>query len=93
MPEEGIKFAHKNSLLSYEEMARMLHVMAEMGIEKVRFTGGEPFVRRDFMAFVERVAAIVGIKKIALTTNGTLTAPYVKDFKNLKISSVNLSLK
>jgi molybdenum cofactor biosynthesis protein A len=92
MPEEGIKFAHKNSLLSYEEMERMLRVMADMGIEKVRFTGGEPFVRRDFMQFVERVAAIDGIKKIALTTNGTLTAPYVKDFKNLKITSVNLSL-
>jgi cyclic pyranopterin phosphate synthase len=73
-------------------MERMLRVMADMGIEKVRFTGGEPFVRRDFMQFVERVAAIDGIKKIALTTNGTLTAPYVKDFKNLKITSVNLSL-
>jgi molybdenum cofactor biosynthesis protein A len=92
MPEEGIKFAPKTEILRYEEMERIIRVLAGLGIEKVRFTGGEPFVRRDFMAFVEKTAAIPGIRKIALTTNGTLSAPHVKDFKRLKIDSVNLSL-
>ncbi len=92
MPEEGIKFLHKNSILSYEEMVRLITLLSEMGIEKVRLTGGEPFVRRDIMDFIKSIAALENIKKIALTTNGTLTSPHVKDFKNLKISSVNLSL-
>ena len=92
MPEEGIKFLHKSSILSYEEMVRLITVLSEMGIEKVRLTGGEPFVRRDIMDFIRSIAALDKIKKIALTTNGTLTAPHVKDFKSLKITSVNLSL-
>ena len=71
MPEEGIKFLPREDLLSYEEMLRMIRLLADMGIEKVRLTGGEPFVRRDLMGFVREIAAIDGIKKIALTTNGT----------------------
>jgi molybdenum cofactor biosynthesis protein A len=92
MPEEGIDFLHKSALLSYEELLRILRLLASMGISKVRLTGGEPFVRRGLMGFIEKIAAIEGISKIALTTNGTLTADLVKDFKALKISSVNLSL-
>ena len=92
MPEEGIRFAPKHDILSYEEMERLLRILSEMGVDKVRLTGGEPFVRRDLMSFLEKIAAIEGIKKIAITTNGTLTAPLIKHFKRLKISSVNLSL-
>ena len=92
MPEEGIQFAHKSSILSYEEMVRLITVLSEMGIEKVRITGGEPFVRKDMMQLLRSIADIDAIKKIALTTNGTLTSPLVKDFKSLKIKSVNLSL-
>ena len=92
MPEEGIQFLPKKDLLTYEEMERMLRVLADLGIDKVRLTGGEPFVRRDLMLFVEKIAAIEGIRKIGLTTNGTLTAPHVKNFKRLKITSVNLSM-
>ncbi|MCC6462671.1 MAG: radical SAM protein, partial [Saprospiraceae bacterium] len=72
MPEEGIKFAPKRDILTYEEMERMLRILSELGVDKVRLTGGEPFVRRDMMPFIERIAALAGIKKIALTTNGTL---------------------
>lgn len=92
MPEEGIQFVPRKELLSYEEMEQIIRVLAGLGIEKVRITGGEPFVRRDLMPFLEKIAAIDGIRKIALTTNGVLAAPYVKDFKRLKITSVNLSL-
>jgi molybdenum cofactor biosynthesis enzyme MoaA len=92
MPEEGIQFAPKTQILSYEEMIRLVTVLSEMGISKVRLTGGEPFVRKDIMHLIAQMAALDGIKKIALTTNGTLTAPHVKDFKDLKVTSVNLSL-
>ena len=92
MPEEGIQFVPKRDLLTYEEMVRLVSVLSELGVDKVRLTGGEPFVRRDLMGFVEKIAALEGIRKIALTTNGTLTAPHIPDFKRLKITSVNLSL-
>lgn len=92
MPEEGIEFMPRRELLTFEEMERIVQVLAALGIEKVRITGGEPFVRRDLMSFLEKIAAIEGVKKIALTTNGVLAEPFVKDFKRLKINSVNLSL-
>lgn len=92
MPEDGIAFAPRREILSYEEMERIVRVLAGLGVEKVRITGGEPFVRRDLMLFLEKIAALDGVKKIALTTNGVLAAPHVKDFKRLKITSVNLSL-
>jgi molybdenum cofactor biosynthesis protein A len=92
MPEEGIAFAPRREILTYEEMERIVRVLAGYGIDKVRITGGEPFVRRGLMGFLEEIAAIDEIKKIALTTNGVLAAPYVPEFRRLKIDSVNLSL-
>ncbi len=92
MPEEGIKYVPKNDLLSYEEMLRLMHLLAGMGIEKVRITGGEPFVRKDMMDFLGALRQIEGIRKINITTNGTLTASLIPALKALKIDSVNLSL-
>lgn len=91
MPEEGITYLPKKHLLSYEEMERITMVLAQMGIHKIRITGGEPFVRKDLMPFLERLKQIEGIEEIHLTTNGVLTTPYIADLKKV-ISSVNLSL-
>lgn len=92
MPEEGIKFLPKPHLLSFEEMLRMARVMAELGISKVRITGGEPFVRKDMMSFLKELSIIDGINDIHITTNGVLTAPLIPEFKSIGIKSVNLSL-
>jgi len=92
MPEEGIDYVAREELLSYEEMDRLLQVLAGMGIEKVRITGGEPFVRRDMLEFLFNTCKIPGIKKVNITTNGTLTAPIVGDLKKMGINSINLSL-
>ncbi len=92
MPEAGIKYVPKNDLLTYEEMLRLMQVLAGMGIEKVRITGGEPFVRKDMMDFLQALRQIKGIRQINITTNGTLTAPLVPALKALQINSVNLSL-
>lgn len=91
MPEEGIKYVPKQELLSNEEMLRIVQVLSEVGIEKVRITGGEPFVRRGMMDFLWALSEL-GLKKINLTTNGTLTAGLVPDLKALGVHSVNLSL-
>jgi cyclic pyranopterin phosphate synthase len=92
MPEEGIKYVPRKELLSYEEMHRIVSMMASLGINKVRITGGEPFLRKGMMEFMESIFKIDGIEKLNLTTNGTLTKGLVKDFKKVGIDSVNLSL-
>nr|WKN37933.1 GTP 3',8-cyclase MoaA [Tunicatimonas sp. TK19036] len=92
MPAEGISYVPKSQLLSYEEMERLIRLLAEMGISKIRITGGEPFVRRNLIDFLWRVHAIPGIEEVHITTNGVLTTPYVAELKNMGIASVNLSL-
>lgn len=92
MPEEGIKYVDRKDLLSYEEMVRVLTLLANLGIEKVRITGGEPFVRRDMMKFLQTLSQIPGINQINITTNGTVTAPLIPALKEMGINSVNLSL-
>ena len=92
MPEEGINFTPRNELMSYEEMLRLIGILAHCGVSKVRITGGEPFVRRDIMQLLRGIAETEGIETLNLTTNGTLTAPHVAELKALGIKSVNLSL-
>jgi molybdenum cofactor biosynthesis protein A len=92
MPAEGIKYLPKKEVLSFEEMERLITVMASMGISKIRLTGGEPFVRNDLMKLIRSIVEIPGIKDLHLTTNGVLTGPHIPELKKLGIASVNLSL-
>lgn len=92
MPEEGIKYLPKKALLSFEEIERLVTIMAGMGITKVRLTGGEPFVRTDLMQLIRKITHIDGIQELHLTTNGILTGPHIPELKALGIASVNLSL-
>jgi len=92
MPEEGITFLPKPHLLTFEEMLRMLTIMAEMGISKVRITGGEPFVRKELMSFLRNLVEIPGIENVNITTNGVLTVPHIPELKAMGIKSINLSL-
>ncbi|WP_345235174.1 GTP 3',8-cyclase MoaA [Hymenobacter saemangeumensis] len=92
MPEQGIQYMPRQELLSYEEMLRLCSLLAGLGVRKVRLTGGEPFVRRDLMPFIERLVEVPGIADVSLTTNGVLTRPHVPALARLGIRSVNLSL-
>lgn len=92
MPEEGIKYLPKKVLLTYEEIERLVTLMAQMGITKIRLTGGEPFVRTDLMQLIRKIITIPGIQDLHLTTNGIFTAPHIPELKSLGVSSVNLSL-
>jgi len=92
MPEEGIRYLPKKQLLTFEEIERLISLLASLGISKVRLTGGEPFVRNDLMQLINRISEIPGIKDLHLTTNGVLTAPHIPDLKKIGIASVNLSL-
>jgi len=92
MPENGITYVDKKELLSYEEMVRLIEILAKQGIEKIRITGGEPFVRKGMMDFLKTVCRVPGIKQVHLTTNGTMTAPLIPDLKKMGIQSINLSI-
>lgn len=92
MPEAGLDWLPRTELMSYEEMLRMCRLMVQMGIEKIRITGGEPFVRKDIMQLLRGISSIDGLKELTITTNGILTALYVAELKALGIRSVNLSL-
>jgi molybdenum cofactor biosynthesis protein A len=92
MPEEGINYLPKKELLSFEEIIRLVTLMASMGIRKIRLTGGEPFVRNDLMSLIARITEIPGIHEWHITTNGILTQPHIKDLKKLGVGSVNLSM-
>jgi molybdenum cofactor biosynthesis protein A len=92
MPEEGIKYLPKKEVLTFEEIDRLVSVLASLGIKKVRLTGGEPFVRNDLMKLIARITAIEGIEELHITTNGILTGPHIPSLKKLGVRSVNLSL-
>jgi molybdenum cofactor biosynthesis protein A len=92
MPEEGISFAHKNELLSWEELWRLAQTFVEMGVNKIRITGGEPFVRKGLMAFLEKLVKLPGLDDISITTNATLIGPHIATLKKFNITNINVSL-
>ena len=92
IPEVGIKFLTKKALLTFEEIERLITIMAGMVISKVRLTGGEPFVRTDLMQLIRKITDIEGIQQLHITTNGILTGPHISELKALGIASINLSL-
>ena len=92
MPEEGLNWLSRSELMTYEEMLQICSLLVKMGIEKIRITGGEPFVRKDIMRFLTALSKLNGLAELTITTNGVLTAPYVPELKKLGVKSVNLSL-
>ena len=92
MPEEGNNWLARTELMSWEEMLRICRVMTGMGINKIRITGGEPFVRKDIMSFLSALSALPGLDQLTITTNGVLTTPLVPELKKMGIRAVNLSL-
>ncbi|MEK9740789.1 MAG: GTP 3',8-cyclase MoaA [Flavobacteriaceae bacterium] len=92
MPEQGIVYEPKVHLLSYEEIIRLLTILGQLGFTKVRFTGGEPFLRNDFTQLIEKTAALNSFESIHITSNGTLIQNHIPLLKKLGITKLNLSL-
>jgi len=92
MPAEGLSFLRQRALLQDEEIIALLKALTPLGVNKLRFTGGEPFVRKGFMPLLEKVAALTTWQSLNLTTNGVLTGKFVKPLKELGTHNVNLSL-
>jgi GTP 3',8-cyclase len=92
MPAEGMPWIAREEILGFEEIERLVRLFVGMGVRDVRLTGGEPLVRRDFPALVERLAAIEGIEDLSLTTNGYLLAAQAQDLVEAGIDRVNVSI-
>jgi GTP 3',8-cyclase len=72
MPAEGLEWLGRDEILSFEEIERLVGLLAAMGVDEIRLTGGEPLVRRDLPVLVEKLARIAGVRDLSLTTNGVL---------------------
>jgi GTP 3',8-cyclase len=72
MPAEGLPWLERDGILRFEEIARLVALLASMGVRDVRLTGGEPLVRREFPQLVAQLAAIADVRDLAITTNGYL---------------------
>lgn len=92
MPHEGMEFVPRKELLSYEEMLRLTRILVELGIKKVRITGGEPFVRKNMYGFLKRLTSIDGLEKVNITTNGAVANRHIPFLKEIGIDTINLSL-
>jgi len=92
MPENGLSWIKQNELMTDEEMIRICSVFTEMGVDKIRITGGEPFVRKNSIELIQNISQLAGLTDLSITTNGLLTEPYIPQLKKYGIKSVNLSL-
>jgi len=92
MPPEGLVPIEHKEILSYEEIVRVLRVAVNMGVKKIRITGGEPLVRKNVSYLISSIKDIGGIKDLSLTTNGILLGQYAQELVDAGIDRVNISL-
>ena len=93
MPAQGIDIVPRQELLTFKEMYRLIRVLTELGVNKVRLTGGEPFVRKDFVGFLEMLSHNDLLEAINITTNGALISHHIDRIEKLeKVKNINLSI-
>ena len=92
MPGKGIDIVDRKDLLTFKEMYRITRVLSELGVNKVRLTGGEPFVRKDFMQFLDSLQFNQNLEEINITTNGALIGRHIRELENSRVRSINLSI-
>src|SRR5947208_15332739 len=92
MPAEGLEWLPRDEVLSYEEIARLVRVLATMGVDEVRLTGGEPLVRRDLPVLVSMLAQTPGVDDLSLTTNGVLLDRLSGPLVEAGLKRINVSL-
>ncbi len=92
MPEEGIDFQPPEKLLSKNEVSRLVRVLAAAGVNKIRFTGGEPTLRKDLPELIATSLQTPGVKHVFLTTNGLLLHRVADELKRSGLTGLNISL-
>jgi cyclic pyranopterin phosphate synthase len=92
MPTNNAEWFEQDNILTYDEIARLATILARLGIQKIRVTGGEPTIRPKIESLISMLSKINGIKSISMTTNGLLLRDKVKQLKEVGLDSVNISL-
>jgi GTP 3',8-cyclase len=92
MPEQGMAWMARSELLTFEEITRLTSIFARLGIRKIRLTGGEPLMRKEFPKLVAGIAAVQGIEDIAVTTNGFFLPELGPDLVKAGLRRINVSL-
>jgi GTP 3',8-cyclase len=92
MPAEGLEWLGRDEVLSFEEIARLVRVLARMGVDEIRLTGGEPLVRRELPTLVGMLARTPGIRDLSLTTNGVLLDRFAGPLVEAGLRRLNVSL-
>ena len=92
MPAEGLEWLGRDEILSFEEIARLVGVLARLGVDEVRLTGGEPLIRRDLPTLVGMLSAIEGVRDLSLTTNGVLLDRFAGPLVEAGLQRLNVSL-
>jgi len=92
MPPEGVKMMDHDNILTLEEIVRVAHISAGLGVSKIRLTGGEPLVRKGVISLIKNLASISGIENISMTTNGYYLENMAVDLKNSGLNRLNISL-
>ena len=92
MPEEGIESIPHDEILTYDEILRICEIVSELGIRKIKITGGEPLVRKDIVNLIRDIKNIDNIEQVTLTTNGILLYEMLDDLYDAGIDAINISL-
>ncbi len=92
MPAGGVRPIEHKEILTYEEMVRVVSVAAELGVKKIRITGGEPLARKNVTYLIASLGRISGIEEMSLTTNGVLLERYARELADAGLTRVNISL-
>lgn len=92
MPEEGVDKSMHEDILSVEDTVKLAGTFVDLGVDKIRLTGGEPLVRKGIMDIVQGIGALEGLRDLAMTTNGILLKDYARELKNYGLNRVNISL-
>ena len=89
---EDMTFLPRNQILSLEELHQVAKAFTELGVKKIRLTGGEPMVRRDVMCLVERIGQLPGLEELLLTTNGAQLQKFAAPLKAAGVNRINISI-
>jgi uncharacterized radical SAM superfamily Fe-S cluster-containing enzyme len=92
MPPEGLEKLQHEDILTYEEILRLARIAVGLGVDKIRLTGGEPLVRKDFPLLLPELMAIPGLKDVSLTTNGIYLKEHLESIRSAGVKRINISL-
>jgi len=92
MPESGVSKKLHKEILRHEELIEIVKAGAQIGIKKIRLTGGEPLIRKNIVELVQEISNVEGINEVTMTTNGLLLKNYLNDLKEAGLTRINLSL-